>query len=557
MCEELSVTFSDPFDAETLPTALDAAARRWGDREAHVFADRRLTYGEIAQDAERVASGLVELGVTSGQRVAVLMAGYGDWPAVYFGVTRAGAILVPLNTRLTPPELADLIRRSGATAVIYRPDSGRGRDLRGRVRAAMELLAPERRPRHVIVAGGEAGHGELTLSDLARGAGRSPIDAAVASESIAAIVYTSGSTGTPKGAMLNHRALLRGSYYASGTLEMGPGDRFFNPQPFFHAGGAVQVMLAPVVTGVTAFTQAYFNAAEALEIMERERCTLTLGHQPHWVDYLSQPGISTRRLALRAAYVIGDAGIRHDIYERLGLVTVSPYGMTETHLGGVSARLEHGVQACLNTYGHPFPGVEMTIRDVETDEPVRPGDTGEICLGGWCPMAGYLDEEELTAAAFDASGAIRTGDLGRVAEDGFLRLVGRRKEMIRVGGENVSPSEIADVLCAHPAVKQAVVVGIDDPRLGEVAAAAIEYHSGAAPDPATIQSFCGERLARYKIPRRIEVIDAWPMTGTGKIDRVAIRTELMRRRSVTSPARSAATSPATPSPRSDQEERIA
>lgn len=300
----------------------------------------------------------------------------------------------------------------------------------------------------------------------------------------------------------------------------------FSSQPFFHAGGAIHMMLMPIVAGVTAVVQAYFHSARALELMESERCTLALGHQPHWVDFLADSTLGKRRLVLRAAWVIGDSHIRHAIYERLGLVTVSPYAMTETHLGGASATLADGVDVCLDTNGHVYPGIEMIIRDLVTDAPVPRGEVGEICLGGWCPMSGYLDEEELTAQSFDPDGAIRTGDLGRIGEDGQLRLVGRRKEMIRVGGENVSSGEVAAVLADHPAVKQAVAVALPEPRLGEVVGAAIERHQGASVDLNELDAFCRERLARYKVPRYVEIVTEWPMTGTGKIDRVAVQARL-------------------------------
>jgi fatty-acyl-CoA synthase len=524
----LSVTFRDDFSDATLPSALADACERWGEREAYVFEDGRLSFLDVGARAASVAAGLTQLGIGRDDRVAVLMAGYHDWPAIYFGVASLGAVLVPLNTRLTPHELRDLIQRSGACAVIYRADS-RGRDLQGRVRAAVDRGGGRRVPELVAVIGADPGPGEIAFEGVPRAARSGALRdwaSRLAPDSLAAIIYTSGSTGTPKGAMLNHRAMLRGAWYASRLLDATADDRIFSPQPFFHAGGAIHMMLAPVVSGTASVVQAYFDCSAALAIMARERCTLALGHQPHWVDYLADPGVESCDLSLRSAYVIGDTKIRREIYERLGIVTISPYAMTETHLGGVSPLLADGVAACLETNGRPFPGVVMTVRDVETDEPVPAGHVGEICLGGWCPMLGYLDEPELTAQAFDQDGAIRTGDLGVVGEDGNLRLVGRRKEMIRVGGENVSAGEVAGVLMDHPAVKQAVVVAIQDERLGELVGAAIQLHDGATPDIAGLEEHCRERLARYKLPRHLEIVEEWPMTGTGKIDRMAVQRQL-------------------------------
>ena len=520
---------SGRFDSATLPSELERAASAWPDREAYVFEDGRLTFAAVARRAAAIATGLAELGVGPGARVAVLMAGYADWPGVYFGITAAGATLVPLNTRLAEGEIGELIVRSGAVAVIYQPDSDRGNDLQGRVRRALANLSSEYRPAHVISAGGEASSDELTLDQVAVADGSPNMTPAsgLSSKSTCAIMYTSGSTGPSKGAILRHGALLRAAHNSLAALQVGQEDRFFSPLPFFHAGGAIGVMPVPVVTGATVVTQAYFDAGDALATMERERCTVTVGHQPHWVDYLAHPEIRSRRLALRAGYVIGDPKIRRKIYDTLGLVTVSPYGLTETHLAGASATLGDDLATCLETHGRPFAGVALTIRDVETDEPVGVDQMGEICLGGWCPMVGYLDDEQLTVRAYDSDGAIRTGDLGRVDADGNLRLVGRLKEMIRVGGENVSPSEVADVLSDHPSVKQAVVVPLEDHRLGEVPGAAIEFHEDSCIDIPAIETFCRDRLARYKVPRHIEAVTHWPMTGSGKIDRVAVRAHLI------------------------------
>ena len=324
------------------------------------------------------------------------------------------------------------------------------------------------------------------------------------------IQYTSGTSARPKGAVLYHEGIVRGAASVGTRIELSAADRFFNPQPFYHVGGSILIMLAPLIFGTTVITHSRFDPARALATMEEDRCTVTIGHQPHWIEYLADPDLGRRRLSLTKAVTLADPETNRRVTESLGIAVVCPYGMSETHLAGTSTYLGDPVEARVGTVGPPHPGIELELRDAESDVPVAAGETGEVCLRGWCTMRGYADEPERTAEVLDPDGWLHTGDLGRLDESGRLVLVGRLKDMIRVGGENVAALEVETFLLAQDAVKQAVVVARRDERLGEVCVAFLEPESGAEIDAEAVLGACRAELAGFKVPRELRVLDAWP-----------------------------------------------
>jgi len=217
------------------------------------------------------------------------------------------------------------------------------------------------------------------------------------------------------------------------------------------------------------------------------------------------------------------------VYDEMGITRlISPYGLTETHIGGTACALDDPLEIRMTTVGRAMPGVELAIRKPNGEEFLPAGEPGEVCIRGWCITRGYFDEPEKTAEASDQQGWFRTGDLGLIGRDGYLRLVGRIKEMIRVGGENVAAAEIESVLLTHRAVKQAVAVGMADSRLAEVVAAFVELKTGEEATKQGLIDFCRQRLASFKVPRRVEFVREWPMTGAGKIQRYVLRESLRR-----------------------------
>ena len=528
----MTTAFSDCWAGKTLFAALDDAVLAYGDREAYVFEDARLSYRDVAAGAAAVTRALLAGGVRRGDRIAILLAGYSYWPALYFGAARAGAVLVPVNSRFKMDELEYVLRASGARTLFFF-----GADSRDKPYGPVLLDFsghPERTRAHfpdvtTVVDLAAAEDAPLSFAAFLRAGQRvddasvTAAGAAVAPEDVVLVQFTSGTTALPKGAQLCHTGMLRGAQYNGDRLHLSPADRFFSAQPFYHSGGSVQVMLTPVTTGTTVVVQRYFDAGAALAIMERERCTCLLGHQPHWIEYLNHPARPARTFQLTKAYILATPEVIRQASDAFHIALISPYGLTETSLGGTGCDIDDAEELRLPTVGRPQPGMELQIRDSETDAILDPGATGEILFRGWGIMKGYLNDPVRTAEVIDAGGWFRTGDAGVVDENGYLQLRNRIKDMIRVGGENVAAVELEDLLLRHPAVKQAVVVGKPDLRLGEVCVAFVERKAGVSVDAPELIAFCRERVASFKVPREVRFVDAWPMSGSGKIHKVALR----------------------------------
>jgi fatty-acyl-CoA synthase len=389
--------------------------------------------------------------------------------------------------------------------------------------------------RKIIVSSQQSLTGCMAFHDLQTlGAGVSEaalnqVAGKVTSEDLAMIQFTSGTTAMPKGAMLFHVAMLRGAYYGSQLLKLTEADRFFSPQPFFHVGGSIKVMLAPIVSGCTMIVQPYFDAGEALELMERHHCNVLMGHQPHFIEYLNHPELKKRKLVLEKGMIFASPEVNKRVYDAMGIKKlISPYGLTETHIGGTACEMDDPLELRMTAVGRPMPGVEIGIRQPEGKEFLPAGEPGEVCFKGWCITKGYFDDPGKTAEALDANGWFRTGDVGVIGRDGYLRLVGRIKDMIRVGGENVAAADVEAILLKHDAVKQAVAVGMADDRLVEVVAVFVELKTDKPATEQEIMDYCRQHLASFKVPRRVVFVSDWPMTGAGKIQRYVLKESLVQ-----------------------------
>jgi len=444
--------------------------------------------------------------------------------------------MVPVNTRYRPDEIRYVLNKSKASFLVFKEEPNK--DFVGLLqqllpdKAFSGNLPSETLPflRTVIVASDRRIDGCLGFDDLiAAGKAVSENELlhaanAVTGDDIAMLQFTSGTTALPKAAMLFHSAMLRGAACGCEILQLSEADRFFSPQPFFHVGGSIQVMLTPIISGCRMIVQSYFDSGQALELMERHRCNVLMGHQPHYIEYLNHPHLKTRKLVLEKGMIFAGAAVFKRVYDEMGIrKLISPYGLTETHIGGTACALDDPLEIRMTTVGRPMPGVELGIRRANGNEFLSAGEPGEVCFRGWCITKGYFDDPEKTADALDDHGWFRTGDLGVIGDDGYLRLVGRIKEMIRVGGENVAAAEVESVLLKHDAVKQAVAVGMADARLAEVVVAFVELKSGQRVTEAEIIEFCREHLASFKVPRRVTFVNEWPMTGAGKIQRYVLK----------------------------------
>jgi acyl-CoA synthetase (AMP-forming)/AMP-acid ligase II len=284
-------------------------------------------------------------------------------------------------------------------------------------------------------------------------------------------------------------------------------------------GGSIQVMLTPILSGCRMIVQPYFEASRALELMERYRCNVLMGHQPHYIEYLNHPDLKKRNLALEKGMIFASPEVNKRVYDEMGIrKLISPYGLTETHIGGTACAPDDPLELRMTTVGRPMPGVELAIRQPNGKQFLPAGEPGEVCFRGWCITKGYFEDPQKTAEALDEQGWFHTG---------YRRLVGRIKDMIRVGGENVAAADVESVLLKHDAVKQAVAVGIADERLAEVVAVFIELRSGKQATETEIVDFCRRHLASFKVPRRVKFVREWPMTGAGKIQRYVLKEMLM------------------------------
>ena len=517
----------------SIPAMVRDAAARHGDADAVVDAvtpgGPRLTYADLAERATAVARALIATGVGAGDRVAIWAPNSPEWIVAALGVTTAGAVLVPVNTRFKGTEAAYVLARSGARVLMT---------VRGFLDVDYPALLAEAGAdlpdlAATVLLSGAPGPDALGWDDfLARGAAVpvAEVDARVAAlgpDDPSDVVYTSGTTGNPKGVVMRHGQTLRAYLDWCDWADLRAGDRYLIVNPFFHIFGYKAGCLASLMRGATIFPVAVFDVPTVLGIVERERITVLPGAPTIYQSILDDPGrpefdLSSLRLAVTGAADIPEALIRRIVEELPFPVVRTGYGLTEA--GTVTgSRVDDDVAHVAGTAGVPWPGFEVRTVDVDGNVTAA-GEAGEVCVRGETVMRGYLDDPEATAAAFDADGFLHTGDLGVFDPDGHLRIVGRIKDMFIVGGFNAYPAEIENLMLAHPAVGQVAVIGVPDDRLGEVGMAFVVPEAGAAIDEDALIAWCRERMANFKVPRSIATIDALPINATGKVVKDDLRT---------------------------------
>ncbi|HEX6390923.1 MAG TPA: long-chain fatty acid--CoA ligase [Solirubrobacteraceae bacterium] len=487
-------------------TILRESARRAPDVIALVSGDRRYTYGELDALSARIAGGLVSAGVQPGDRVALQMPNVPEFVFAYWAILRAGAVVVPMNPQLKAREIEYYLADSGATAFLPHED------------CATEALAAARPDalRHVAVAGTESFEA-LTASDpLADDVLRAPTDLAV-------ILYTSGTTGQPKGACLTHSNIAWNQYLSATTLlHSGPDDVFIATLPLFHSFGQTVMMGAAFCSGAKLVLVARFEPVAVLESISRERATIFAG-VPTMFNALLQQDLAQYDLTSLRRLLTGGASMAAELFaqveQTLGLAPQEGYGLSET---SPVASFTPGDRPKVGSIGRPMWGVEMRVVDADGCAILSPGEPGEIEIRGHNVMAGYLGKPEATAAAISDAGWFRTGDIGKVDEEGYFFVVDRKKDMIIRGGYNVYPREVEEVLYEHPAVLEVAVLGVPHEAMGEQVVAAVVERPGTTIDPAELIEFAKERLASYKYPREIIKLDALPKGPTGKILKRAI-----------------------------------
>jgi len=438
-----------------------------------------------------------------------------------------GATLVPISTWSRPRELEYVLAHCGVSTLITLPRLGAQRFLD----AVAEMGGPggARLPalRRVVVAGGERPPGAITLDDLGelgRDVPDAEIDAAqraVTPADVACILYTSGTTSTPKGVQLCHGGLIENMWNIGERLHLTPADRMWMGISLFWSFGCANALVAVMSHGGTLVLQEQLDAGEALALIERERCTVYYGTPNIALALTEHPDRPRRDLSsLRTGAAIGPPAAMQMVMDLGAREICNVYGLTECY-GNCSVTDAHDApEVRRTTVGYPLPGMEIRVVDRESRRPLPPGEIGEILVRGLL-TPGYYRDPEKNAAAFDGDGFLLTGDLGFIGDDGRLHFRGRIKEMVKTGGINVAPLEVEEVLLGHPAVEQAYVVGLPDPKKEEILVAVVVPKPGQAADPAALRALCRDALAAYKVPHAIHVMrrEDLPLTSTGKVQK--------------------------------------
>lgn len=527
------------WDELTLGEALARSAQRFPQRLAIVDGDQRISFAQLDRRATALALGLRAQGIGRGDQVALWMTNCASWVLCWIACARIGAVLVPINTRYKIDEVEYILKQSDARALILMDRYWDIEFLQMARQIVPELdaatpgaLRSARLPelRSVIVWKDISAPGTAHLESVVR-AGEALMDKgeqlppAHPGDAII-IVYTSGTTGHPKGAMHKH-IVLRNVANVARVMHVEPGDVVLGHMPFYHVAGAITEVGLCLLLGCTLVPMPHWVADEALDIIERERVNIFGGIPTHFVDCID--AIRRRRRdtsSLKSAW-IGGAPVTPDVAlaakEELQLEALQAvYGMTETTASTVFSEFDAPLEVLCENKGRPIGEFEVKVCNAETGATLPTGQTGEVWVRGHLVMMGYYKNPKATAEVITRDGWFRTGDLGVFDEQGYLKITGRLKDMFIVGGSNAYPAEIERILQSHPQVKQAVVVGAPDRRLGEVGVAFIQLHEGAPPDAAALTAFCRQRMADYKVPRRIVFTDEFPRTSTGKIQRFVL-----------------------------------
>jgi fatty-acyl-CoA synthase len=526
----------------------DAAAARWGDREALVFRDRRYSFRQIAAEVDRLARGLIHIGVRPGEKVALWLLNCPEWIFAMFALAKIGAVHVPINTRFRTVDLAQVLERSNAATLMTHDVSGPV-DYLGMVRELASFEGGEsRRVRsarlpdleRVVVLSDRKYPGAWSWPELlASAATVDPASlaaraAAVRPSDTAFIMYTSGTTGFPKGVMRDH-TLLAHMVDRYRRLQSSERDVFVNYLPLFHIFGYVDGPLGSLLVGYRQILTETFDADEALDLVEREGATHIDGFDTHLKLLIdaqeARPrNLSTLRTGIMAAGTPSATPIVYRARKALApLRHLTAYGMTEVGATISMSLLDSTDEQACEASGLPCEGFEVRVIDPDTGHEQPRGTPGEIVVRTRYLMQGYYRDPAATARAIDADGWFHTGDAGILRADGHLRFVGRYKDMIKVGGENVDPTEVESYLGTYPGVRQAAVVSYPDARLGEVAVVFVQPAPGATVVPDDLIAFCRGRIASFKIPRHAFVVDELPMTSSGKVQKARLR-EVARER---------------------------
>ncbi|AGB25609.1 acyl-CoA synthetase (AMP-forming)/AMP-acid ligase II [Mycobacterium sp. JS623] len=522
-----------PILEETIGDNFERTVAAHPDVEAlvEVASGRRWTYSELNDEINVVARALMALGIEPGERVGIWSPNCAEWTIVQYATAKIGAILVNINPAYRTHELAYVLNQSGVRTLI----SATAFKTSDYMAMVDEVRADSHVLREVLFLGTpdweklRSGAERVTATELrTRSAcldNHEPIN----------IQYTSGTTGFPKGATLSHRNILNNGYFTTELIGLGPGDRLCIPVPFYHCFGMVMGNLGCTSHGATMVIPAPgFDPAVTLATIEKECCTGVYGVPTMFIAMQNYPDfantdLSSLRTGIMAGSVCPIEVMKHCVNDMNMSEVAIAYGMTETSPVSCQTRIEDDLERRTASVGRAHPHIEVKVVDPDTGDIVERGQPGEFCTRGYSLMLGYWNDNEKTREAIDAEGWMHTGDLAVMREDGYCNIVGRIKDMVIRGGENVYPREIEEFLYTHPDIEDAQVIGVPDEKYGEELCAWIRMKPGRpALDADAIKAFANGKLAHYKIPRYVHVVDDFPMTVTGKVRKVEMREESVR-----------------------------
>jgi len=535
-----------PLIGETIGQAFRKTVERYGDNEALVSRHQglRYTYAQLAELVDRAARGLLALGIEKGDRVGIWSPNNAEWVVTQFATARMGAILVNINPAYRQHELEYALQQSGVKLLITAPGF-RTHDYRATIASIVPELERSRRGalqaqrlpelRGVVLLGGESAPGMMAWDELLERA------SAVRQEELEArtahlqfddpinIQYTSGTTGYPKGATLSHHNILNNGFFIGEWMRLTPKDRLCIPVPLYHCFGMVLGNLACVTHGSTmVYPAESFDALSVLQTVQEERCTALHGVPTMFIAELG-PGLRHRfdLSTLRTGIMAGSpcpVEVMKQVNTKMHMTEVTIcYGMTETSPVSFQTRPDDDTERRVSTVGAVHPHVEAKVVDPATGEVVPRGTPGELLTRGYLVMLGYWGNEAATREAIDRARWMHTGDMAVMREDGYLNIVGRIKDMIIRGGENVYPREVEEFLYTHPKIADVQVIGVPDPKYGEEVMAWVRLKEGETATEEEIRDFCRGKIASYKIPRYVKFVDSFPMTVTGKIQKFKMR----------------------------------
>ncbi|RKT79183.1 fatty-acyl-CoA synthase [Terracoccus luteus] len=515
-----------PLLETTIGDDFDATVARFGDREAlvDVAAGRRWTYTELQSDVDRLARGLLAIGVGTGDRVGIWAPNCSEWVLVQYATAKIGAILVNINPSYRSHELRYVLQQAGVSTLVT-AESFKTSDYRGMVQ---EVRAEVPDLTRVVHLGTSEWDDVLARADEVSESELAGIQSGLSNTDPINIQYTSGTTGFPKGATLSHRNILGNGFFVGELCRYTEADRVCIPVPFYHCFGMVMGNLACTTHGACIVIPAPgFDPAATLRATQDERCTSLYGVPTMFIAEWNLPDFDTYDLSSVRTGIMAGSPCPAEMMKKLIAAGIEEmticYGMTETSPVSLQNRTDDTFEQKVGTVGRVGPHLEVKVVDPVTGDTLPRGTAGELCTKGYSVMLGYWEQPEKTAEVL-VDGWMHTGDIGVMHDDGYVEVTGRIKDMVIRGGENIYPREVEEFLYTHPDIVDAQVIGVPDERYGEELCVWVRMREGSTPlDADAVRAFCSGKLAHYKIPRYVEVVDEFPMTVTGKVRKVEMR----------------------------------